>query len=226
MERASSETRQGEGGVYYSAPKTHGFGAGPGGSCRLPGPGRLPELDTPLLGTPSPVPLTPASLPKGLLRYPHCTAKLHIPVSHSKAKHLTCLRSVDQAWQHIPWQGSIGTPLFKPRNGVTYKRQVELETTAPGRCWWSGTAHPPQHQLTGEGCALDVSLQTSNTPATLFCCPCPPSTTKLSECSRSQFKLSLKCRNFPYCETVLQDRQKCTSLQTNACVGGDSQDEW
>lgn len=24
---------------------------------------------------------------------------------------------------------------------------MEPETTAPGRCWWLGTAHPPQRQL-------------------------------------------------------------------------------
>lgn len=152
--------------------------------------------------TPSRVPLTPTSLPKGLLRYSYCMAKLHIPILHSKAKHLTCLRSINQVWQHIPCLGSIST--LKHGNGVTHKRQVELETTAPGRCcWWSSIAHPPQHQLTGEGCALDVRLQLSTMQAILFRCSCPPSTRKLSECSRSQFKPSLKYRNFPYCEIVL-----------------------
>lgn len=34
-------------------------------------------------------------------------------------------------------------PLLK-RVGATQRRQMKLETTAPGRCWWLGTAHPPQ----------------------------------------------------------------------------------
>lgn len=131
---------------------------------------------------------------------PHGEAAHPRLTQQGQASHM--LEKYCQAWQHIPCLGSIGTPLFKQRNEVTHKKQVELETTAPGRCWWSGIAHPPEHQLTGEGGTLDARLQPSTTQAILFHCSCPPSTRKLSECSRSQFKRSLKCRNFPYCEIV------------------------
>lgn len=187
MERASSETRQGEGeggGLLFRTKNT-----------RLWSRARwqLQAHRTRTTARPgSPAPSDTSSHPSDTTALPrgsHHAAMLRSPIQLGKAMHLRCLRSTNQSWQQAahPFPRDLQYP---PKAGQAANSSSEM----------LGTAQPPPNQLE-PGCP-GPRVQPDTTQAILLCCS-NPSTRKSSEYSQSQFKQRLKCRNFPYCEIVL-----------------------